>query len=400
MGSGRKPDALHAELIGFLSTLKHPHHRRAKDGRESDGSAQIYHKLLSDVHSNIFKIQNSMTSRRTFLSTSKHLSGDDFFSSGSGMFSTDARFRSDDYNARSSGIEPSQDTLSEMTSNVKVFKNEAASEVTLKSNTLKKRQVEPLPESSIESLDAKMNRLAAELHQTQTEIRLYRNKQSKPSKQTNDPHYDEINIQANDGPSDAYLAAEEEDHPPNSRARPTAKSKQLMLSFTSTRPPPPADIAVHTRREPLRTKPVFFAPSNSTTTRHPRYWLNRPDPKRELMEGRGVVVSAWPGVESHPPRHMWGYDGRDRYNRTAAAARPVFNYSRAQHPYLAYNNHAMRSQPEFFDPEGPANRRLVTGALPAVFGDSWRRPSRGPQLVSCVRAPRAVCGRDSTCRDC
>ena len=64
-----------------------------------------------------------------------------------------------------------------------------------------------------------------------------------------------------------------------------------------------------------------------------------------------------------------GYDGWDHYN--ASAARLAFNYSRARHPAWAADNHAMRSQPEFWDPEGPANLGLVSGRLPHLFGDSW-----------------------------
>jgi hypothetical protein len=244
------------------------------------------------------------------------------------------------------------------------------------------------------------------------QINLKSAKQTKPvpSKQTNSmpsKQPDDL-VQANVGKSDgdAKMAetnlrdakmAESNDngHEESSTARTTVQGKQMLRFGAMDRPQPGSDDnGVYIRREPLHNKPIYFSSSNSTPIGRPRYYMNRPDPNRELMESRGIVVSAWPGMESHSHSHSWGYDSENYYSGHHYT-RPLFNYSGAQHPYWAYNNHAMRSQPEFFDPDGTANKRLVLGSMPGVFGDRWRKPNDHHSPVDFLAIPFTPAARGS-----
>jgi hypothetical protein len=93
------------------------------------------------------------------------------------------------------------------------------------------------------------------------------------------------------------------------------------------------------------------------------------DPKVELMRQAGIRMDDWPGVVTP---HAWGPDGRDHYNGSAAAAAmaaAAFHYTQAERPYWAFINHALRSQPIFYNPEGVANKRLMRGSM--YIADDW-----------------------------
>ena len=82
------------------------------------------------------------------------------------------------------------------------------------------------------------------------------------------------------------------------------------------------------------------------------------DPIGALMQKHGVLVDSWPWAER--PRHDWGRDAKDHY---ASPKVDQFDYDKAANPYWSFNNHAMRSLPEYKDPEGPANKQLMLGAF-------------------------------------
>ncbi len=65
----------------------------------------------------------------------------------------------------------------------------------------------------------------------------------------------------------------------------------------------------------------------------------RADPSEARLRAAGVLVDG--GFGDAPEAHSWGPDGTDRYNRSDAAP---FRYALAQHPYWAFNNHALKSQ--------------------------------------------------------
>ena len=82
------------------------------------------------------------------------------------------------------------------------------------------------------------------------------------------------------------------------------------------------------------------------------------DPKKDLMEKHGVAVDSWPWLYS-PEHHDWGRDAKDHYQTPKDPE--DFDYDKAAQPYWAFDNHAMRSLPEYKDPEGPANKQLMLG---------------------------------------
>ena len=351
-------DSLHRELKSFLSKLETPKRKPSeieKNSNERKATASILHSYDSIKK---YSKENSKL----------------FFASGSGMYSTDVRFR--DSNNENSARDQSSGSQVGSTFSLDAQEGEPSVSQAQESEDISAKYNQPygsdaafendniLPSDmatprlatayidatqsalrttgqgdsiaappSIESLEARMNRLAAELRTAQAQIRRYR------------------------------------------------LAPRASLKWTSSPKPPPADDAEkHARRPPLHSKPVWVAapppPRNSNPHRR-HYWLNRPDPKWGYLEGRGVVVSAWPGVDGPGPprRHRWGADGRDTYNATAHA-RPAFDYSRSRRPAWAADNHAMRSQPAYRDPDGPANVGLVDGRLPPVFADRWRAGPR------------------------
>ena len=75
------------------------------------------------------------------------------------------------------------------------------------------------------------------------------------------------------------------------------------------------------------------------------------------MEQHGVTVDSWPWL-GDGGRHAWDSAANDRGAPARAAA---FDYDAAERPLWAFDNHALRSQPAFADPEGPANKELMLG---------------------------------------
>jgi hypothetical protein len=505
MGSGRKPDALHT-VKSSLDHIDQDHHNPVKPGLDSSGSARVSQELISAEHSKPRESQDSMILSKALVSNSKPRNHS--LASRRGMISTDIRLRSGEKNVginrKSHMLDLSfsitklendevKHVVSEITKQVvSEITKQVDSETKSNSDASKKKLVESLPESNLnlESLNAKMDRLAAELRRTQVEIMRYRNIHLVPSEQANHGPSKQTNLvpskqsssvssmqsnpvlsnpvpnqqtnpvpnkQTNPVPSKQTIAvlskqtnpvpnkqtnpvpsrqtnpvssnhvpnkpthpvSSKQPHPVPSKqtnlvpskqtnsvpskqpddliqanegksdgdakmadtngkaARTTVQGKQMLRFGAMDRPQPGSDDnGVYIRREPLHNNPIYISPSNSTPYGRPHYYMNRPDPNRELMEGRGIVVSAWPGMESQSSRHRhsWGYDGENYYSGHHYT-RPLFNYSGAQHPYWAYNNHAMRSQPEFFDPDGLANQRLVHGSMPGVFGDRWQKPN-------------------------
>ena len=82
------------------------------------------------------------------------------------------------------------------------------------------------------------------------------------------------------------------------------------------------------------------------------------DPNRVLMEEHGVRVDGWPWLDAAVERHAW--DG-EAHDHAPPAGAKLFDYDKAAQPLWAYNNHALRSQGDYADPEGPANKRLMLG---------------------------------------
>jgi hypothetical protein len=93
------------------------------------------------------------------------------------------------------------------------------------------------------------------------------------------------------------------------------------------------------------------------------------DPKGALMEQHGVTVDSWPwGGDGG--RHAWDSAAKDH---GAPAAAAFFDYDAAERPLWAFDNHALRSQPAFADPEGPANKQLM-------LGSGWKQGPGLPDL--------------------
>ena len=400
--SSKKSDLLHADLITFLNSLnplkRTPHSKMTVAENVETDMPRLPSTLSESSESAILREPSFKTAVDD---------GHNFFSTGSGMYSTDARFHqssqaksvlmydstqsaqeasnglsgsskadrenqvlvqarrgqvqanpdSGDISAMNSPSSEESYTLPSLSSSTKV---EPPTSTTISSG----KPARP-PDPQLESLEDRMARIASELRSAQEQIRQYRRRAAaeKPRHAMAVPESRQGGLSAEPAGKDQADAAAM-----------AARIERAILYFTNgPRTPAPADDSVtRARRPPLRHNPLWPAASNATWPygqRRRRYWLNRPDPKRSFLEGKGVVVSAWPGVEERPRRHWWGYDGWDHYN--ASAARPAFNYSRARHPAWAADNHAMRSQPEFWDPEGPANLGLVSGRLPHLFGDSW-----------------------------
>lgn len=93
------------------------------------------------------------------------------------------------------------------------------------------------------------------------------------------------------------------------------------------------------------------------------------DPNRALMEQHGVKVDSWPWVSDFG-RHAWDSAAKDHGKPPRAAA---FDYDAAERPLWAFDNHALRSQPAYADPEGPANKELM-------LGSGWKQGAGLPDM--------------------
>jgi hypothetical protein len=142
--------------------------------------------------------------------------------------------------------------------------------------------------------------------------------------------------------------------------------------------------------------------SRSPYVRHRYYdFINPEDPSLDYLQSHGFVIDSWPWIDTGH-HHNWGTDGvdHDKSSRSTHQGNwsvpEEYNYWRSRRPFWAFDNHAMRSQPEYYDPDGPANVRLMRGLIPDPFSDHWRTPYYHRNTVS-PGAPAVVVSERVRC---
>ena len=96
------------------------------------------------------------------------------------------------------------------------------------------------------------------------------------------------------------------------------------------------------------------------------------DPNRVLMEQHGVAVDTWPWADTREA-HAWDGEAKDHPPPSTATA---YDYDQSEAPLWAFNNHALRSQAGYADPDGPANKQLMLGRSAAAAAAATMRAHR------------------------
>ena len=326
-----------------------------------------------------------------------------FFASGSGMYSTDARFRQDARKLpletkRSNGVDSLKTQMNQVASVLRSVKREikqrensrkspspssethslgsVGNSATPRSSEHGKFVIQDQPSHGSSTLvdvitdntlGARMDRLAAAVREMQEEMRDIREHElaSMPSapKAPSDspgqarhqsaapsgatpgsrsmmkPSADTLGV-ASEARAKASAAVSAEAGTAAAAAAAAAKRDAMAVQFARAvlyfthqddEPPPPPS-GVPPRSPPAAAPPpppAAAAPSPPLAApppggpvparrrralrlpyRRPHHWLSgRPDPNQDLLEGKGVVVSAWPGVDPYPQRHRCGWGG-------------------------------------------------------------------------------------------